>query len=138
MVHQEPLPVSSKNIYDMFLKTGGIFQGYVNPTSKGMDDYIQNSIVDNLYAYIGDATTLPREQIASAVYTVLYDAVHDVMSEKLPGEDFSFQAKERLLELGIHDVTEPVSLRVNDIEIATGFFHVVSKLSNLEMVNELL
>lgn len=108
-IHQGHLPSQPKQLYDSFLKEGGIFYGYVNKTAKGMDDYIQNSIIDNLYSYIGNASTLPREEIATAVYTVLYDAVRDVMSEKVPGEEFTFQAREKLSRLGVQDVDSPVS-----------------------------
>lgn len=126
------LPKQPKKLYDMFLQEGGIFQGYVNHTAKGMDDYIRNSIIENLYSYIGAGNNLSRSEIAAVVYTVLYDAVHDVMSEKLPGEQFSVKALEELSYLGIEDVKAPVNpLTVRSVgEILTSI-GVLIKVPNI-------
>ena len=102
------LPQYPEQIYDLFLQEGGIFQGYVNETAKGMDEYIRKSIIENLYAYIGRGS-LSKGQIAAAVYTVLYNAVHDEMGEEMPREQFCAKALDNLSGLGIEDAGTSVN-----------------------------
>ena len=105
-IFKNSLPPRQQEKYDAFLREGGIFEDYVKQSIGGFDEYIRNSIVENLYAYIGSDKGLTREQIASGVYTVLFEAVHDIVNTSVPGEEFTEQAKARLAAMGVPDVTE--------------------------------
>ena len=131
-INMDRLPKRSQDIYDLFLKEGGIFDGYVRRDTNGMADYIENSIISNLNAYIGKGTNLSRPEIASAVYTVLYDAVHDTMNEKIPGTVFTDQAKAELARMGIPDVRTPVSPKtVEAVSSILESIGVVVKVPNI-------
>ena len=74
-----------------------------------MDEYIRDSIVENLYSYIDNDKGLTRSQIASGVYTVLFEAVHDIVNETITGDEFTEKAKANLAAMAIADVTEKLN-----------------------------
>ena len=110
-IYKQKLPKRPQEIYDMYLKEGGIFEDYAKQSVGGMDEYIRNSIVENIYSYIGNDTGFTRRKIASGVYTVLFKAVHDILNTSIPGDDFTERAKANLAALGIPDVTEKLHPR---------------------------
>ena len=111
-IYEDHLPSRPHEVYTMYLREGGIFEDYVKKSIKGMDGYIRNTIVENLYTYIGSDTGLTRQKIASAVYTVLFEAVHDTVNSIITREDFTEQAKVILAKMGIPDVTEKLHPRI--------------------------
>ena len=106
-LYSETKSMRPQDVYDSYLKTGGVFQNYISNTAHGLDDYIQNSIVDNLYSYIG-SKALPREKVAAAVYTVLFEAIHDTLNVKPPHEVFTAKSLEKLSNMGIIDINDPL------------------------------
>ena len=105
-IFKDSLPSNNQDVYDFFLREGGIFEDYVKQSVRGIDGYIRDSIVENLYAYVGSDKGLTRQQIASGVYTVLFEAVHDIINTKINGEEFTEKAKANLAAMGINDVTQ--------------------------------
>lgn len=92
-IFKDYLPSNTHEVYDTFLREGGIFEDYVKQSVRGIDGYIRDSIVENLCAYVGSDKGLTRKQIASGVYTVLFKAVHDIINPKITGKEFTDQAK---------------------------------------------
>lgn len=131
-IFENSLPSRPQEVYNFFLREGGIFEDYVKQSIGGMDGYIRDSIVENLYAYIGSDKGMTRQQIASGVYTVLFEAVHDILNTTITGEEFTEQAKARLAAMGIPDVTEELHPRaVQRISETLESIGVIIKIPNI-------
>ena len=131
-IYKDRLPNRPQDVYDMYLREGGVFEDYVKKSAGGMDSYIRNSIVENLYAYIGSDKGLSRQQIASGVYTVLFEAVHDIVNTTVTGEEFTEKAKANLAAMGIADVSEKLNPRtVQSISETMENIGVIIKIPNV-------
>ncbi|MBQ7607166.1 MAG: ATP-binding protein [Desulfovibrionaceae bacterium] len=130
-IFKNSLPPRQQERYDAFLREAGIFDEYVKRSVNGIDEFIRDSIVENLYAYIGSDKGLTREQIASGVYTVLFEAVRDIVNTSIPKEKFIEQAKAKLAAMGVPDVTEKLRpeavLRISETLESIG---VIVKIPN--------
>lgn len=117
--------------YDNYLKKGGIFESYAVNNFDSMDEYIQEAVIDNLYAYLG-TKNIGRNDVVMGTYAILFDAVHDMVGDSLLTDPPKDVAMEKLQEFGIMNPTDklsPVTVkRISDVLESVG---VIIKVKNL-------